>query len=128
MTPEDKEILRLKKALPNESILKILDRYKKEYGFNDYYGALDSLLYRLGMSFGHEPIDDLNTNRQLGFIPYIIYSQENYLNEPGGRQNLQADISPFKKLEDSKAYSTKEVIYRLRQISNLEEILFKASS
>ena len=124
MHPEHKEIIELKKAFPNEKVLHILERYKKEYGFADYYGALDSMVYKLGISWGHQPIDDAKTNKQIGYIPVIIYSQENALNEMPGKHNLAADISPYKKLDDSKRFATKEVIYKLMHIKNIEHLIF----
>lgn len=43
MNPYDKEVLRLKRALPEDNALKILDQYKKLHRKPDYAAALDSL-------------------------------------------------------------------------------------
>ncbi len=122
MHPEDKEIIELKKAIPNEKVLQVLERYKKEYGFADYYGALDSMAYKLGISWGNELIADNTTNKDAGYIPFVNYSAENALYEPPGKRDLIS--GPYKKLADSKRFATKEIIYRLMRIENIEKLVF----
>ena len=119
MNPYDKEILRLKKALPKNNALRILDRYKMLHGKPNYEAALDAMAYKAGVSFGIQEIYNMKGKR-MGHVPRITY----YHKDQWQTKNLVADISPYKSRDECIYKLTKEVIYWLGNIANLEELVF----
>lgn len=110
----NQEILELIELNPNSGIIKVLKEWKIQRQLKDYHTTLELIASKLGLSL----LMELKNN---GWIPYFDYKPKNLIGEREGRFALTE--SSFKSIEKCQKYLTKETIYKLMRIYNIEEIL-----
>lgn len=110
----NQEISDLIKVNPDSGIIKVLKKWKSQRNLRDYHTTLELIAAELGFSI----LMDYEEN---GWIPFFDFKPNNLLDERVGSFTLVE--SPIKSIERCQRFLTKETIYRLMKVYNLEYIL-----
>lgn len=120
----NKQIAKMLKEQPLGSALVVKKIAEKFPGHKSYYALLDDVAYsKLRIGFGTSPVFKGDTDRHLGYIPWLKYYPDNPLGE--NPRDYQLDYDFEKPLDLGKSYAriAKELVYRIARIPNLEELL-----
>jgi len=104
-------------SYPENKTLKLIERYKNENGYKDYYNSLDSMGFEIKFTFLIKPLENGN------YLPCIKFYPENEFGEIARTISLIDKESSFESLSKCSKYLAKEYLYRLMQFQNLNEIL-----
>jgi hypothetical protein len=114
----EKEIKKLKAALPDNKILKLLEDYKKKNQYTDYESALDSFAFKFGITKLTQPV--FNDQYQvIAYKPVVKLYDGNAINEKGEQVKFQ-EYKTKKKCEE---VAIKELLHTLIQVSEPEKFL-----
>ncbi len=99
--------------------MQLIEKFRKERGFKDYYQALDSLGVRTGIEFMVLSVWDEDKGKVASFIACLKLKHGN--KESGDPEIIE--LREFKSENKAYEYIAKEQVYRLRSIGNLKEII-----
>jgi hypothetical protein len=117
--PVTKELEKIKKSNPKNEAISRLEKFMQEKNYKNYSSALGSFAYKFGISFGNHVM--IENEKVLGYIPYIVYYHNNAFNEKDDVKSLVDDNNYFRNIDESKAFCTKSVVYKIMSVNNLEE-------
>lgn len=127
LSPEEafnKQIAKMLKEQPFGSARVVIKIAEKFPGQKSYYALLDNFAYgKLRIGFGTSSVFKGDTDRHLGYIPLLKYYPDNPLGENPRDYQLINDFEKPLGLDKAYALIAKELVYRIAQIPNLDELL-----
>lgn len=104
----------------NAQLINSIINLKPNYKNLSYYTVLDDFCLKLGLGFFEQKIID-NKDKVLGYVPSFKYYNNNLLREFPREEPINSNTP----IPLSNAFKTmaKEVVYRLRRVSNLRELM-----
>jgi len=114
-------ILEIIEARPNTPIVKELKKWKLNNNLRDYHTTLEFLTSKLGIGMGMFPL--FKNKKIIGWIPYINYYGYNTINENPRKEELVEIDNFYFNIEKCQYKLTKETIYKLMEIRDIENLL-----
>lgn len=85
-----------------------------------FYGMFDDFAFKLGLNFNAVPFYNERNDKLMGYIPYLVFSNENKFGIEKGEQRISS--TPIK-LDKCYEMIAKEVLYKIQAIPNLEKVI-----
>lgn len=118
----NKRIGQFLKEQPNSNASKLIREIVAEYpNYKSYFSIFDDLTFRLGMGFLNTAV--LNeSDKIIGYVPQFKFYPENLISEKDEITDLVSSAHPMTR-KGSMTFLTKEVVYKLMRIKNLNELI-----
>lgn len=107
----DTKIEELKRQLPNNQILRLLEEYKVNRNYKNYHDALESFSFKFGVGFGCSTFQD--SKGGYNYIPFIKYYSHNVFNSLKDIEYLVDKDKGFSDFETCCQFLVKELVYKL---------------